>query len=53
MYKRFTQEEVMSELKRLKIIELTKGTKILTEVSKHQSQLFKEFGAPVPNIDLL
>lgn len=53
MYKRFTQEEVMSELKRLKIIELTKGTKIMTEISKHQAQLFKEFGAPVPNIDLL
>jgi transposase len=53
MYKRFSQEEVMSELKRLKIIELANGMKILTEVSKHQAYLFKEFGVPVPNIDLL
>ena len=53
MNKRFTQEEVMSELKRLKTIELTKGTKILTEVSKHQAHLFKEFGTPVPTIALL
>lgn len=53
MYKRFTQEEVMSELKRLKIIELKKGTKILTELSKDQTHLFTEFGVPVPNIGLL
>ena len=53
MYKKFTQEEVFSELKRLKIIELTKGKKILTEVSKNQAFVFREFGLPIPEIALL
>ena len=53
MYKKFTQEEVISELKRLKIIELTKGKKILTEVSKTQAYLLREFGVPMPTAALL
>jgi transposase len=53
MYKKYTQEEVFSELKRLKIIELTKGKKILTEISKTQAYVFREFGLPVPDIALL
>ena len=53
LYKRYTQEEVMSELKRLKIIELSGGRKMLTEISKGQGALFKVFGVPRPDIALL
>ena len=53
LYKRYTQEEVMSELKRLKIIELSNGGKMLTEISKGQNSLFKTFNIPKPDAALL
>lgn len=53
LYKRYTQEEVISELKRLKIIELSGNRKILTEISKNQKYLFNLFNIPVPSQALL
>jgi len=50
LYKKWTQEEVMCELKRLKIIELSDNKTIMTEVSKNQSKIFKLFQIPVPSI---
>jgi transposase len=50
LYKRWTQEEVMYELKRLKIIEFTSRKSILTEISKNQSYIFKVFQIPFPVI---
>jgi transposase len=46
LYKKFTQEEVMGELKRLKIIELSDNKIILKEISNNQSGLFKLFQIP-------
>ena len=53
LYKRYTQEEVMSELKRLKVVELSDNRKILTEISKNQKYLFKLFHIPEPSQSLL
>lgn len=48
LYKKYTQEEVMYELKKLKIVEFTKRKRILTEISKNQQLLFKAFKVPLP-----
>jgi transposase len=53
LYKYYTQEEVMAELKRLKIIELSKGKKILTELSKKQTELFAKFEVALPTVTSL
>jgi transposase len=53
LYKRYTQEEVIAELKRLKIIELSGGRKTVTEVSKNQATIFKAFGISKPEVALL
>jgi len=47
LYKNYTQEEVMWELKRLKIVELGEK-RILTEISKKQFELFKQLEIPLP-----
>ncbi len=47
LYKNYTQEEVMWELKRLKIIELGEKN-ILSEISKKQNDLFKQLEVPLP-----
>ena len=48
LYKNYTQEGVMYELKKLKIVELTTRKKMLTEISKNQQDLFKAFKVPPP-----
>jgi len=53
LYKKYTQEEVMAELKKLKIIELSDNKKILTEISKTQEDIFKLFTIPKPSEVLL
>ena len=53
LYKTYTQEEVMYEMKKLKIIELTSDKKIMTEITKKQKLLLKAFGIPLPSDTLL
>ena len=48
LYKRFTQEEVMAHLKRLKIVDLDEHRKMLTEISKNQIYLFGHLGVAKP-----
>jgi len=48
LYKRFTQEEVMAQLKRLKIVELDERRKMLTEISKNQIYLFEHLDIARP-----
>jgi transposase len=50
LYKRFTQEEVMAQLKRLKIVELDERRKMLTEISKNQVYLFEKLDIVKPNL---
>jgi transposase len=53
LYKRYTQEEVIAVMKRLKIVEFSDGKKLLTEISKNQMQLFKSLQVPAPESALL
>lgn len=48
LYKKWTQEEVMYELKKLRIVDLTPKRTILTEITKRQKSLFKIFQIPEP-----
>lgn len=53
LYKKFTQEEVMQELKKIKIIELHSQKKIITEISKKQNFILKSLQIPVPSASAL
>ena len=48
LYKRYTQEEVIAQLKRLKIVEMDDSKSMLTEISKNQKYLFEKLGIPEP-----
>ena len=53
LYKAYTQEEVMYEMKKLKIVELSSGKKIMTEITKKQKTLLKALEIPEPQKTLL
>lgn len=53
LYKRYTQEEMLAELKRLKIVELDEQRSLLTELSKNQKHLFNLLKIPLPSQPLL
>lgn len=53
LYKRYTQEEILAELKRLKIVELDEQRSLLTEISKNQTHLLKRLKVPLPVRTLL
>jgi hypothetical protein len=42
--------ELLYELKKVKIVELENGKKYMTEVSKKQRELFKQFDIAVPKM---
>ncbi len=46
--KKYTIEEIMYELKKLKMIELQNHRKVLTEITKNQKDLFKKLVDEVP-----
>lgn len=46
--KKYTIDEVMYELKKIKIFELENGKKIITEISKKQKDLFKKIIGHLP-----
>ncbi len=48
LYKSYTIEEVMHELKKIKIVVLGSDMKILTKLTKEQKDLFKNFGITMP-----
>ena len=48
--KKYTLEEVMYELKKLKIIELRNQRRVLTEITKTQKELFKKLVNEVPTL---
>lgn len=50
LYRKWTQEEVMMELKKLKRIDLDSGTSLLTEISKKQNMIFKAFQIRLPSL---
>ena len=48
--KTYTIDEVMCEIKKLKIIELQEGRQVLTEITKNQRDLFKQLANSVPEL---
>ena len=48
--KRYTIEELMYEIKKLKIVELSNKKKVLTESSKTQKELFKKIVNEIPKL---
>jgi hypothetical protein len=48
--KKYTIEEVIYEMKKLKIIDLNNQRQVLTEISKTQKDLFKQLVNEVPRL---
>ena len=48
--KKYTLEEIMYELKKLKVIQLQNQRKVLTEITKTQKELFKKLVNDIPTI---
>jgi transposase len=48
LFKSFTMAEVFADLKKLRIVTLTSGRTMLTEITKRQRTLFQKFDVPLP-----
>ena len=53
LYKSYSQAEVMCEMKKLKMVELSSEKRILTEITKKQKMLLRAFEIPEPSKTLL
>jgi transposase len=51
LFKRYSVREIMYELKKIRIVEMTNGKSYLTEISKRQKEIFNKFGVETPNIE--
>lgn len=50
LFAEYTVREMLSELKKLRVVEMLNGKCLLTEVSKRQRQIFKAFDIAVPKL---
>ena len=50
LYREQSLSNIIYELKKLKVVETKNGKKFLTETSKTQKTIYKEFGVPNPEI---
>lgn len=50
LYKKYTQEELLYELKKLKCLMFSSRKKVLNEVSKAQKRIFDLFEIPIPTL---
>jgi hypothetical protein len=50
LYREQSLSNIIYELKKLKVVETKNGKKFLTEMSKTQKTIYKEFGVPNPEI---
>jgi len=48
LFKTYTLAEVISELKKLRLVTLTSGRTMMTEITKKQRTLFQKFDVPLP-----
>lgn len=48
LYKKFTKEKLLSEMKKIKKIEFANKKPIITEISKNQRDIFTAFDIPLP-----
>jgi transposase len=51
LFTRYSIRELMYELKKLRIVEMTDGTSYLTEISKRQRTIFEKFDLELPNLE--
>ncbi len=50
LFKDYTVQEVMYELKKIKHVQLAKKKNFITELSKKQKEIFKRFGIDLPKV---
>jgi transposase len=50
LFKDYSVKELMYELKKLRIVELSNGKSYLTEISKRQKDIFSKFAIDIPSI---
>jgi transposase len=50
LYQSFSVSEVLYELKKLKLVELSNGKSLLTEISKRQRILYQKLNVPIPAV---
>ena len=48
LFAQYTIKEMLSELKKLKIVTMNNGKYFLTETTKRQKEIFREFGVEIP-----
>ena len=51
LFKRYSIREIMYELKKLRIVEMSNDTLYLTEVSKRQRKIFEKFAVKIPSLE--
>lgn len=50
LYKEQSLSNIIYELKKLKVVETNNGKRFLTEISKTQKTIYKEFEVPIPEV---
>ncbi len=50
LFKKYTEEQLMRELKKIRLIQFDKNHKIVTELTKKQKDIFKYFNIPIPEM---
>jgi len=50
LYKEQSLSNIIYELKKIKVVETNNGKKFLTEISKIQKTIYKEFEVPIPEM---
>ena len=50
LFNKYTVNELLSELKKIRMVEMENGKKFLTEVSKKQREILQKFSLPLPNL---
>lgn len=51
LFKRYTVREMLYELRKLRLVEMSNGKRVLTELSKRQKEIFKKFDIAFPSLN--
>jgi transposase len=51
LFKQYTVREVLYELRKLRLVEMSNGKRVLTELSKRQKEIFKKFNIAFPSLN--
>ena len=51
LYKTHTLQEIIYELKKIKVVETNNNNRFLTEISKKQKLICEQFNVPLPTLD--